>query len=73
MNRTLVIILLVAVGIYCLPSLIAIAATILGLLIGLVGAVIGIGLTLLFTVLPLVILGYLIWWLVRDNKRSRQY
>lgn len=73
MNRTIVIILLVAVGIYCLPSLIAIAATIFGLLIGLVGAVIGIGLTLLFTVLPLVILGYLIWWLVRDNKRGRQY
>lgn len=73
MNRTIVIILLVAVGIYCLPSLIAITATIFGLLIGLVGAVIGIGVTLLFTVLPLVILGYLVWWLVRDNKRSRQY
>ncbi|MBU1308784.1 MAG: hypothetical protein KKE30_04525 [Gammaproteobacteria bacterium] len=73
MNRTIVIILLVAVGIYCLPSLLALAATIFAIIIGIFGAIIGIGISLAVTLLPLIIFGYLLWWLVRDNRRSRQY
>lgn len=73
MNRTIAIILLVAVGIYCLPTLLAIVATVFGVLIGVAGAILGIGISLLVTALPVIIVGYLIWWLVRDNRRSRQY
>jgi len=73
MNRTLVIILLVAVGIYCLPTLLAIVATIFALAVGLVGAVIGIGITFLVTLAPILIVAYLVWWLVRDNRRHRQH
>lgn len=73
MNRTLVIILLVAVGIYCLPSLLVIIATLFALAIGLLGAIIGIGITFLVTLAPILLIAYLVWWLVRDNKRSRQY
>lgn len=73
MHRTIVIILLVAVGIYCLPSLLALAATIFAIIIGIFGAVIGIAISLAVTLLPLIIFGYLLWWLVRDNRRSRQY
>ncbi|MEH8019063.1 hypothetical protein MN202_17630 [Rheinheimera muenzenbergensis] len=73
MHRTIVIILLVAVGIYCLPSLLAMAATIFAIIIGIFGAIIGVGISLAVTLLPLIIFGYLLWWLVRDNRRSRQY
>lgn len=73
MNRTLVIVLLVAIGIYCLPTLLAIAATIFGLALGLVGAVIGIGISVLVTLAPLVLIAYLVWWIVRDNKRRTGY
>lgn len=73
MNRTLVIILLVVVGIYCLPSLLALAATIFAIVIGVFGAILGVGISLVVTLLPVIIVGYLIWWLVRDNRRNRQY
>ena len=73
MNRTLVIILLVAVGIYCLPTILAIIAGMFALDIGLVGAILGVGITLLVTLGPILLVGYLIWWLVRDNRRQRQY
>lgn len=73
MNRTLAIILLVALGIYCLPTLFAIVATIFVLAIGLLGAIIGISITFLVTLAPIVLVAYLVWWLVRDNKRRRQY
>jgi hypothetical protein len=73
MNRTLATILLIAVGIYCLPGLIALAATVFAIVLGVAGALIGVVISLVVTLLPLVIVGYLIWWLVRDNRRSRQY
>lgn len=73
MNRTLVIILLVAVGIYCLPTLLAAIATIFAIVIGVFGAILGVGISLVVTLLPVIIVGYLIWWLVRDNRRNRQY
>lgn len=73
MNRTLVIVLLVIVGIYCLPTILAIIAGIFALAVGLVGAILGIAITFLVTLAPVLLVGYLIWWLVRDNKRSRQY
>ncbi|WP_423187390.1 hypothetical protein ACO1PK_04040 [Alishewanella sp. d11] len=73
MNRTLVIVLLVIVGIYCLPTIFAIIAGIFALAVGLVGAILGIAITFLVTLAPVLLVGYLIWWLVRDNKRSRQY
>ncbi len=73
MNRTLVIVLLVIVGIYCLPTVLAIIAGIFALAVGLVGAILGIAITFLVTLAPVLLVGYLIWWLVRDNKRSRQY
>uniref|UniRef100_A0A486XNQ1 Uncharacterized protein n=1 Tax=Rheinheimera sp. BAL341 TaxID=1708203 RepID=A0A486XNQ1_9GAMM len=73
MNRTLVIILLVIVGIYCLPSLLAIVGTAFGIVMGIFGALLGIGISLAVTVLPVLIVVYLIWWLVRDNRRSRQH
>lgn len=73
MNRTLVIILLVAVGIYCLPTLLAAIATIFAIVIGVFGAILGVGISLVVTLLPVIIVGYLIWWLVCDNRRNRQY
>jgi hypothetical protein len=73
MNRTLVIILLVVVGIYCLPTLLAVAAAIFAIVIGVFGAILGVGISLVVTLLPVIIVGYLIWWLVRDNRRNRQY
>lgn len=73
MNRTLVIILLVIAGIYCLPTLLTIAATIFAIVIGIFGAIVGIGISLVVTLLPVIIVGYLIWWLLRDNRRNRQY
>lgn len=73
MNRTLVIILLVAVGIYCLPTLLAAITTIFAIVIGVFGAILGVGISLVVTLLPVIIVGYLIWWLVRDNRRNRQY
>jgi hypothetical protein len=73
MNRTLVIILLVIVGIYCLPSLLALVGTVFGIVMGIFGALLGIAISLAVTVLPVLIVAYLIWWLVRDNRRSRQH
>jgi phage shock protein PspC (stress-responsive transcriptional regulator) len=71
MNRTIAIILLVAVGIYCLPTLLGIVASAFGIAVGVAGAIFGVGISLLFTVLPYLILAYVIWWLVRE-KRSNQ-
>lgn len=73
MNRTVVIILLVILGIYCLPTILAIIAGIFALAIGLVGAILGIGITFLVTLAPILIVAYLIWWLVRDNRRNAKY
>ena len=73
MNRTLVIVLLVAVGIYCLPTVFAIIATVFALAIGLMGAILGIGISILVTVLPLLLVGYLVWWLLRDNRKQQNY
>lgn len=73
MNRTLVIILLVIVGIYCLPTLLAAVATIFAIVIGIFGAILSVGISLVVTLLPVIIVGYLIWWLVRDNRRNHQY
>lgn len=72
MNRTLATILLIAVGIYCLPGLIALAATVFAIVLGVAGAVIGVVISLVVTLLPLIIVGYLIWWLLRDNRHRRQ-
>lgn len=71
MNRTLAIILVVALGIYCFPTLIGVVATAFGVAVGVAGTLFGIGVSLLFSVLPYVILAYLIWWLIRDNRHSR--
>jgi hypothetical protein len=68
MNRTIAIVLLVAVGIYCLPTLLAIIGTVLGIIVGVAGAIFGVGISLLFSVLPYVILAYVIWWLVREKR-----
>lgn len=73
MSRTIVIILLVAIGIYCLPGILALAATLFAIIVGIAGAVIGVGISLVVTLLPLIIMAYLIWWLVRDNRRRSQY
>ena len=73
MNRSLVIILLVVVGIYYLPTLLAAIATVFAIVIGVFGAILGVGISLVVTLLPVIIVGYLIWWLVRDNRRNRQY
>lgn len=73
MSRTIVIILLVAIGIYCLPGILALAATLFAIIIGVAGAVIGVGISLAVTLLPLIIMAYLIWWLVRDNRQRRQH
>ena len=73
MTRTLAIVLLIIVGIYCLPSVLAILATVFAVTVGLFGAILGVAVSLAVTLLPIIIVGYLIWWLIRDNRRSRQY
>lgn len=73
MTRTLAIVLLIIVGIYCLPSVLAILATVFAVAVGIFGAILGVAVSLIVTLLPIIIVGYLIWWLVRDNRRSRQY
>lgn len=73
MTRTLAIVLLIIVGIYCLPSVLAILATVFAVAVGIFGAILGVAVSLAVTLLPIIIFGYLIWWLVRDNRRSRQY
>ena len=73
MTRTLAIVLLIIVGIYCLPSVLAILATVFAVAVGLFGAILGVAVSLAVTLLPIIIVGYLIWWLVCDNRRSRQY
>lgn len=73
MTRTLAIVLLIIVGIYCLPSVLAILATVFAVAVGVFGAILGVAVSLAVTLLPIIIVGYLIWWLVRDNRRSRQY
>jgi phage shock protein PspC (stress-responsive transcriptional regulator) len=71
MNRTIAIILLVAVGIYCFPTLLGIIASAFGIAVGMAGAIFGVGISLLFTLLPYVILAYVIWWLVHDKRSSK--
>jgi hypothetical protein len=73
MTRTIAIVLLIIVGIYCLPTLLAILAAAFGIAMGIFGAILGVAISLAVTVLPVIIVGYLIWWLIRDNRRSRQY
>lgn len=73
MTRTLAIVLLIIVGIYCLPSVLAILATVFAVAVGIFGAILGVAVSLIVTLLPIIIVGYLIWWLLRDNRRSRQY
>lgn len=72
MNRTIAIILLIAVGIYCFPAILGAVAGAFGIAVGLAATLLGVGLSVLFTVLPYLILAYVIWWLIRDN-RSRQH
>lgn len=71
MNRTIAIILVIALGLYCFPTLIGVVATAFGVAVGIAGTLFGVGVSLVFSVLPYIILAYLIWWLVRDNRRSR--
>ncbi len=73
MNKTVVIILAVLLGIYCLPAIIAIIGSVFGILLGLVAAVFAIGLTAIFTLAPLLLFVWLVWWLVRDTRKQRQY
>ena len=73
MSRTLAIILLIIVGIYCLPTVQAIIDTLVCIIVGVAGAILGVGISLAVTLLPLIIVGYLIWYLLRDNRRNRQY
>lgn len=72
MNRTIAIILLIAVGIYCFPAILGAVAGAFGIAVGLAATLLGVGLSVLFTVLPYLILAYVIWLLIRDN-RSRQH
>ena len=72
MNRTIAIILLIAVGIYCFPAILGAVAAAFGIAVGLAATLLGVGLSVLFTVLPYLLLAYVIWWLIRDN-RSRQH
>lgn len=72
MNRTIAIILLIAVGIYCFPGILGAIAGAFGIAVGLAATLLGVGLSVLFTVLPYLLLAYVIWWLIRDN-RSRQH
>ncbi|WP_019677078.1 hypothetical protein [Arsukibacterium perlucidum] len=73
MNKTIVIILAVALGIYCLPTILAIVGSVFAILIGLVAAVFAIGITAVVTLAPLLLFVWLIWWLVRDNRKQQQY
>ena len=72
MNRTIAIILLIAVGIYCFPTILGAVAAAFGIAVGLAATLLGVGLSVFFTVLPYLLLAYVIWWLIRDN-RSRQH
>lgn len=73
MNKTIVIILVVLLGIYCLPTILAIAGSVFAILIGLVAAVFAIGITAVVTLAPLLLFVWLVWWLVSDNRKQRQY
>lgn len=73
MNRTIVIILLVAVGIYCLPTLLALVGGGIGIIAGIAATLFGVAISLIFNILPYIILAYLIWWLVRDNCGKHQH
>lgn len=73
MNKTIVIILAVALGIYCLPTILAIIGSVFAILIGLVAALFAIGITAVVTLAPLLLFVWLIWWLVRDNRKQQQY
>ncbi|KKO48366.1 hypothetical protein VT06_11740 [Arsukibacterium sp. MJ3] len=73
MNNTVIIILAVLLGIYCLPTILAIIGSVFGILLGLVAAVLALGITAVFTLAPLLLFGWLVWWLVRDNRKQRQY
>jgi hypothetical protein len=69
MNRTIAIILLIALGLYCFPVIFGVVAGAFAIVIGIAAAVFAAGLSLLFTLLPYIILAYLIWWLLRDNRQ----
>lgn len=73
MNKTIVIILLVLLGLYCLPTLLAIVGAMFGIIVGLIAAVFAIGLTFLVTLGPVLLFIALLWWLIRDTRRQRQY
>ena len=70
MSRTIAIVLVVILGLYCFPTIVGIVAGALGMLVGLAASVFGAGLGMAFTLLPYLILGYLIWWLIRDHRRQ---
>lgn len=70
MSRTIAIVLVVILGLYCFPTIIGVVAGAFGMLVGLAASVFGAGLGMAFTLLPYLILGYLIWWLIRDNRRQ---
>lgn len=73
MNKTIVIILAVLLGIYCLPTILAIIGSAFAILLGLVAAVLAIGITAIVTLAPLLLFVWLVWWLVRDNRKQNQY
>jgi hypothetical protein len=73
MKNTIVIILAVILGIYCLPTILAIIGSVFGILLGLVTAVLALGITAIFTLAPLLLFVWLVWWLVRDNRKQRHY
>lgn len=73
MSRVIVIILAIALGIYCFPTIVAVAAGLFAAIIGVAATIFGVAVSLAFTILPYLLFAYLIWWLVRDNRRSRQH
>jgi hypothetical protein len=73
MNKTVIIIIAVALGIYCLPTILAIIGSVFGLMLGLIAAVFAIGITAIVTLAPLLLFVWLVWWLLRDNRKTQQY
>ena len=73
MSRVIVIILAVALGIYCFPAIVAAAAGLFAVMVGVAATIFSVAISLAVTVLPYLLFAYLIWWLVRDNRRSRQH
>lgn len=73
MNKTVIIIIAVALGIYSLPTILAIMGSVFGLMLGLIAAVFAIGITAIVTLAPLLLFVWLVWWLLRDNRKTQQY